>query len=222
MSDASQRAEEALTEARKTLARALDDASGPSYRVVSLMVDEIRALLAETGAKQECDGTYACCCKRHYAPLAPPAASDEVREALAPFAAYGSRVDPHIGDAAPIGNNLKPYLTFGDVRRATRVLAALSRPAPCPACGRTGRGCACTVEEREAALDRPAPEPVRNEVAEAAEIIRAILTGHSARLSERGVLIYGQPLQSTGFPAAIEWLRRYDAALSRPAAKGGE
>ena len=53
MSDARQRAEEALAEARKTLARALDDASGPSYRVVSLMVDEIRALLAETAQDDE-------------------------------------------------------------------------------------------------------------------------------------------------------------------------
>ena len=61
-----------------------------------------------------------------------------------------------------------------------------------------------------------APPPPSDAVREAAEIIRAILTGHSARLSERGVLIYGPPRSNTGFPAAIEWLRRYDAA------RGGE
>ena len=61
-----------------------------------------------------------------------------------------------------------------------------------------------------------APPPPSDAVREAAEIIRAILTGHSARLSERGVLIYGPPRSNTGFPAAIEWLRRYAAA------RGGE
>ena len=49
-----------------------------------------------------------------------------LREALEPFAAYGRCVDPHVYDDAPIGNNIKPYLTFVDVRRAA---AALSRPA---------------------------------------------------------------------------------------------
>lgn len=53
-------------------------------------------------------------------------------------------------------------------------------------------------------------------VREAAEIIRSIITCHSARLSERGVLLYGPPREGTGFPAAIEWLRRYDSA------RGGE
>ena len=49
-----------------------------------------------------------------------------LREALEPFAAYGRCVAPLVYDDAPLGNNIKPYLTFGDVRRAA---AALSRPA---------------------------------------------------------------------------------------------
>ena len=63
------------------------------------------------------------------APEAPPALPPEVREAaeaLAPFAEYGMCVDPHVYDDAPIGNNLKPYLTFGDVRRAAAIYAKLS------------------------------------------------------------------------------------------------
>lgn len=58
--------------------------------------------------------------------------------------------------------------------------------------------------------------PARDEVREAAEVIRTILTAHDARLSESGVLTYGPPSKGTGFVAAIQWLRRYDAA------RGGE
>lgn len=53
-------------------------------------------------------------------------------------------------------------------------------------------------------------------VREAAEVIRTILTAHDARLSESGALTYGPPSKGTGFVAAIQWLRRYDAA------RGGE
>lgn len=61
-----------------------------------------------------------------------------------------------------------------------------------------------------------APPPPSDAVREAAEIVRTILTAHDARLSESGVLTYGHPSKGTGFVAAIQWLRRYDAA------RGGE
>lgn len=61
-----------------------------------------------------------------------------------------------------------------------------------------------------------APQPPSAEVREAAEVVRTILTAHDARLSESGVLTYGPPSKGTGFVAAIQWLRRYDAA------RGGE
>ena len=75
----------------------------------------------------------------------------------------------------------------------------------------------------EAALDRyydirsgcKGPPP-SDAVREAAEVVRTILTAHDARLSESGVLTYGPPSKGTGFVAAIQWLRRYDAA------RGGE
>ena len=63
--------------------------------------------------------------------------------------------------------------------------------------------------------------PAGAEVREAAEIIRRIVTNHDARITERGVLVYGQPCMSTGFVEAIEWLSRYDAAL-RGGQKGGK
>lgn len=60
------------------------------------------------------------------------------------------------------------------------------------------------------------PPPPSDAVREAAEVVRTILTAHDARLSESGVLTYGPPSEGTGFVAAIQWLRRYDAA------RGGE
>lgn len=63
---------------------------------------------------------------------------------------------------------------------------------------------------------RSTPPPPSDAVREAAEVIRTILTAHDARLSESGVLTYGPPSKGTGFVAAIQWLRRYDAA------RGGE
>ena len=63
---------------------------------------------------------------------------------------------------------------------------------------------------------RSAAPPPSDAVREAAEVIRTILTAHDARLSESGVLTYGPPSKGTGFVAAIQWLRRYDAA------RGGE
>lgn len=68
----------------------------------------------------------------------------------------------------------------------------------------------------EPLLASPPAAPARDEVREAAEVIRTILTAHDARLSESGVLTYGPPSKGTGFVAAIQWLRRYDAA------RGGE
>ena len=66
-----------------------------------------------------------------------------------------------------------------------------------------------------------APPPPSDAVREAAERLRRIVTNHDARITERGVLVYGQPCMSTGFVEAIEWLSRYDAAL-RGGQKGGE
>lgn len=63
---------------------------------------------------------------------------------------------------------------------------------------------------------RSTPPPPSDAVREAAEVVRTILTAHDARLSESGVLTYGPPSKGTGFVAAIQWLRRYDAA------RGGE
>ena len=60
------------------------------------------------------------------------------------------------------------------------------------------------------------PPPPSDAVREAAEVVRTILMAHDARLSESGVLTYGPPSNGTGFVAAIQWLRRYDAA------RGGE
>ena len=63
--------------------------------------------------------------------------------------------------------------------------------------------------------------PASAGIGEAAKIIRRIVTNHDARITERGVLVYGRPSVSTGFVDAIEWLRRYDAAL-RGGQKGGQ
>ena len=46
---------------------------------------------------------------------------------------------------------------------------------------------------------------------EAESIIRTIVENHFARITERGVLVYGQPVAYTGFAAAIHWLARRDA-----------
>ena len=69
---------------------------------------------------------------------------------------------------------------------------------------------------REAALVTDTAGTPSDAVREAAEVVRTILTAHDARLSESGVLTYGPPSKGTGFVAAIQWLRRYDAA------RGGE
>ena len=68
---------------------------------------------------------------------------------------------------------------------------------------------------------KPSAQPAGDAVREAAERLRRIVTNHDARITERGVLVYGQPCMSTGFVEAIEWLSRYDAAL-RGGQKGGE
>lgn len=79
--------------------------------------------------------------------------------------------------------------------------------------------CAEALRTLLAALLAAGPEakaPPSDAVREAAEVVRTILTAHDARLSESGVLTYGPPSEGTGFVAAIQWLRRYDAA------RGGE
>lgn len=72
------------------------------------------------------------------------------------------------------------------------------------------------VEAVLRALASSPAAPAKDAVREAAEVVRTILTAHDARLSESGVLTYGPPSKGTGFVAAIQWLRRYDAA------RGGE
>lgn len=75
--------------------------------------------------------------------------------------------------------------------------------------------CGCpNPDDCEHVFYEPAPSDAA--VREAAEVVRTILTAHDARLSESGVLTYGPPSKGTGFVAAIQWLRRYDAA------RGGE
>lgn len=85
----------------------------------------------------------------------------------------------------------------------------------------TENGCVFVpAEDLETVLralrDAASPAPGSEEVREAAEVVRTILTAHDARLSESGALTYGPPSKGTGFVAAIQWLRRYDAA------RGGE
>lgn len=92
----------------------------------------------------------------------------------------------------------------------------------CPDCSVQGTtaGCwtlrLCDQHRIDVSFVSLTPPPAGAEVREAAEVVRTILTAHDARLSESGVLTYGPPSKGTGFVAAIQWLRRYDAA------RGGE
>lgn len=85
-------------------------------------------------------------------------------------------------------------------------------------CGRDNHECIRVPKAVLAYVERlrSTPPPPSDAVREAAEIVRTILTAHDARLSESGGLTYGPPSKGTGFVAAIQWLRRYDAA------RGGE
>ena len=191
---------------------------------------------------------------------APPAARDEVREALAAFGAVCLREwwgDGNPGDIdggaaqeaaeeAGLWHQVERHAdgvecewcgNEGPCGEMTAVgLAALSRHAPAPAVppavreaaerlwhrltppvSTTANGCLYVpAEDLEKVLRalaaKPTTQPAGDEVREAAEIIRAILAAHDARLSDGGCLTYGHPRSGTGFPAAIEWLRRYDAA----------
>lgn len=92
----------------------------------------------------------------------------------------------------------------------------------CPDCSVQGTtaGCwtlrLCDQHRIDVSFVSLTPPPAGAEVREAAEVVRTILTAHDARLSESGGLTYGPPSKGTGFVAAIQWLRRYDAA------RGGE
>lgn len=112
-----------------------------------------------------------------------------------------------------------------EVRILRALLAALTAEGEgktCPGCG--GLGWIPAGDEQLGCIDcngtghapAPPPRPAQDAVREAAEVVRTILTAHDARLSESGVLTYGPPSKGTGFVAAIQWLRRYDAA------RGGE
>ena len=122
-------------------------------------------------------------------PEAPPPPSDAVREAAEVLDSLVNRVWSMLPEEAESAG----LPTIAKVLRASKRL--LSALAASPA--------TVTVPDDAA-------------VREAAEVIRTILTAHDARLSESGVLTYGPPSKGTGFVAAIQWLRRYDAA------RGGE
>ena len=124
-------------------------------------------------------------------------------------------------DALPSGDvdDLAAWDVARDGMERFRALLAAGPGAVCTpgcACGAPHEPddedpCACPCHE-------PDGTPASSDAAvrEAAEVVRTILTAHDARLSESGVLTYGPPSRGTGFVAAIQWLRRYDAA------RGGE
>lgn len=109
-----------------------------------------------------------------------------------------------------------------DIAQDHKILRALLAAGPGAVCT---PGCACGAPHEPDDEDpcacpchEPDGTPASSDAAvrEAAEVVRTILTAHDARLSESGALTYGPPSRGTGFVAAIQWLRRYDAA------RGGE
>ena len=58
------------------------------------------------------------------------------------------------------------------------------------------------IERHDAAL--------RAALAEAVGVIRRITENHAARLTERGILVYGKPVANTGFVEALEFLASLD------------
>ena len=145
---------------------------------------------------------------------APPAGA-EVREALAEIVEWSASEAPC---ACDVDSPVECWLCRWH-SRATAALAA--RPAVVD-----GAEVGEAAERLETWTDpatgdqyahgRCVGAPASAGIGEAAKIIRRIVTNHDARITERGVLVYGRPSVSTGFVEAIEWLRRYDAA------RGGE
>lgn len=119
----------------------------------------------------------------------------------------------------PCGERHRWKPAGAEVREALAEIVEWSaREAPCACNVDSPVECwLCRWHSRATAALAARPAVVDGDaVREAAEVIRTILTAHDARLSESGVLTYGPPSKGTGFVAAIQWLRRYDAA------RGGE
>jgi len=196
--------------------------AGPDDPIRVRLVPDDAAVRAP---EAHCDGTYACRCKRHYSESNRPVPPPNRIQHFGWFRITESDA-PSVVPEAPKGQSNCRFCS--------------ERYGPCPDCeakrvdGKRKEAClhyeaadgdcldnACGVctEKYRAFVDSqrlPAPSdaavPAKDEVREAAEIIRAILAAHDARLSDGGCLTYGHPRSGTGFPAAIEWLRRYDAA----------
>jgi len=49
-----------------------------------------------------------------------------------------------------------------------------------------------------------------DKLAEAVGVIHRIVENHMARLTERGILVYGQPVADTGFVEALKFLAGID------------
>ena len=146
----------------------------------------------------------------------PPPPSDAVPEAVMAGAELLSAVrGAPTGSIGAIDNTYLPQIGREWLRPIEeRIDAGVSALAASPATLAT-----VTVPAGVAGPDDPIRVrlvPDDAAVREAAEVVRTILTAHDARLSESGVLTYGPPSKGTGFVAAIQWLRRYDAA------RGGE
>lgn len=150
-------------------------------------------------------------------PGAPPPPSDAV---AAPKAA---RPKGDIWDACGCPNPDDCEHVFYEPAPSDAAVREAAAPTTyCPDCSVQGTtaGCwtlrLCDQHRIDVSFVSLTPPPAGAEVREAAEVVRTILTAHDARLSESGVLTYGPPSKGTGFVAAIQWLRRYDAA------RGGE
>jgi hypothetical protein len=72
--------------------------------------------------------------------------------------------------------------------------------------GVLGDSYALEIKARHAAEARVAE--LETEVAGADAIVRTIIENHFARITERGILVHGQPVADTGFVPAIRWLAR--------------
>lgn len=121
--------------------------------------------------------------------------------------AWQRRAHAYLWDAPPDASEPAKGACAEFIRTMAKGKCAWTPEEGTTSCDGLGGVCAGHAAERFL----PAP-PAGAEVREAAEAVRTILTAHDARLSESGALTYGPPSRGTGFVAAIQWLRRYDAA----------
>lgn len=194
--DARRRAEEALAEYDRLWGAA--HATNAYGRAVVGLASALRALLAA-------------------GPEAPTPPSDAVGEAA-------ERLWHSLTPPRSTTDDGMLLVRAEDVEAVLRALASFPAAPPSDAVaapkaarpkGDIWDACGCpNPDDCEHVFYEPAPSDAA--VREAAEVVRTILTAHDARLSESGALTYGPPSKGTGFVAAIQWLRRYDAA------RGGE